>query len=166
MKNDWLLVQSKPRQEERAIINLNRQGFETFCPIVTYKKWYRGQYLLKDEYLFPRYIFIRVLSISPGSWSKIKYTYGISWIVQFGNVPVTASDDLIWRLKKQVEDLNQKPQALFQPGQKVVIKNYGLQDLEAIFYMVKGEDRAIVLINFLQRQIPTVVHISQIAVTP
>ena len=46
----WYLINTKPRQEITAIINLENQGYTIYCPIVKINK--------KDVVLFPGYIFI------------------------------------------------------------------------------------------------------------
>ena len=39
----WFLLQTKPRQEIRAIENLERQGVVSFCPQISVEKLSRGK---------------------------------------------------------------------------------------------------------------------------
>jgi len=62
MTNDlsnWFVVQTKPRQEKTANLNLIRQGYETYCPDVVVKKRMKDKWVEVVEPLFPRYLFLR-----------------------------------------------------------------------------------------------------------
>ena len=56
----WFAVFSKPRGEQTALVNLERQGFECFLPMALnpYQKISKrnGD---RTEPLFPRYLFLR-----------------------------------------------------------------------------------------------------------
>jgi len=54
----WFLVQTKPRQERRAVENLERQGVMSFCPVVNMEKISRGRRMVVEEVLFPGYLFV------------------------------------------------------------------------------------------------------------
>ena len=56
----WFLVQSRPRQEERAEVNLVRQGYCVFHPRIRVERIQRGRRRLVEESLLPNYLFIRL----------------------------------------------------------------------------------------------------------
>jgi transcriptional antiterminator RfaH len=56
--SNWLLLQVKPRQEMRALENLERQQGECYCPLIQVEKLNRGKRTHAEEALFPRYFFI------------------------------------------------------------------------------------------------------------
>ena len=41
--SNWLLLQVKPRQEMRALENLERQQGECYCPLIQVEKLSRGK---------------------------------------------------------------------------------------------------------------------------
>ena len=60
MARTWYLVQSKPRNEARALENLLRQGYETYLPLIEVERLQRGKLLKRLEPLFPRYLFLHL----------------------------------------------------------------------------------------------------------
>ena len=76
----WYAIHSKPRQEERALDNLQRQGFEAWLPMLTVEKVLRGKLVQVTEPMFSRYLFIR-LDTEQTNWSPIRSTLGVSRLV-------------------------------------------------------------------------------------
>lgn len=56
----WYLIHSKPRQEDLALDNLQRQGYECYLPLISIEKLRRKLLVPADEPLFSRYFFIRL----------------------------------------------------------------------------------------------------------
>lgn len=54
----WYVVQTKPRQEYRALENLINQGYECVLPEYQCEQLRQGVRALRNEPLFPRYLFI------------------------------------------------------------------------------------------------------------
>jgi len=144
----WYAIHSKPRQEERALENLQRQGFEAWLPLLTIEKVLRSKLVQVVEPMFSRYLFIR-LDTEQTNWSPIRSTLGVSKLVSFGNRPAVVADELIEALRQMPE---QAPQRLIQPGQQVKIVSGPLRGLEGIYQQADGELRAMVLIELLNKQ--------------
>jgi len=144
----WYAIHSKPRQEERALENLLRQGFEAWLPLLTVEKVLRSKLVQVVEPMFSRYLFIR-LDTEQTNWSPIRSTLGVSKLVSFGNRPAVVADELIEALQQMPE---QAPQRLIQPGQQVKIVSGPLRGLEGIYQQADGELRAMVLIELLNKQ--------------
>ena len=144
----WYAIHSKPRQEERALENLQRQGFEAWLPLLTVEKVLRSKLVQVVEPMFSRYLFIR-LDTEQTNWSPIRSTLGVSKLVSFGNRPAVVADELIEALRQMPE---QAPQRLIQPGQQVKIVSGPLRGLEGIYQQADGELRAMVLIELLNKQ--------------
>jgi transcriptional antiterminator RfaH len=78
----WYLIHTKPRQELRALENLQRQGYECYLPLLPTEKIQQKLVAIVDEPLFPRYLFIRLDSSQSGkSWTPIRSTLGVSKLV-------------------------------------------------------------------------------------
>jgi len=144
----WYAIHSKPRQEERALENLQRQGFEAWLPLMEVEKVLRSKLMRVIEPMFSRYLFIR-LDTEQTNWSPIRSTLGVSKLVSFGNRPAVVSDELIVALKNLPK---QETQRLIQPGQQVKIVSGPLRGLEGIYQQSDGEMRAMVLIELLNKQ--------------
>lgn len=141
----WYVVHTKPRQEARALENLQNQGYECFLPRVSVQKRVRQRVQILSEPLFSRYLFIR-LDQSSRSWAPIRSTLGVSRLVTFGQHPARVPDAL-------VEALRQAPPMqvarLFAPGDVVQVVSGPLQGAQGVVQASDGEQRALVLIELL-----------------
>lgn len=150
----WFVVQTKPRQEKRAILNLERQGYPCYLPLRSKRKLKKGLASTDQEPLFSNYLFIQLdMSATGKSWAPIRSTLGVSRLVSFGSEPLSVEPELIELIQKLETDLEQtQPEPLFTVGQKVKVVEGPFQGIEAIYDLEDGDARSIVLINILGKQ--------------
>ncbi|RMQ42631.1 Transcriptional activator RfaH [Pseudomonas cichorii] len=153
----WYLIQTKPRQEARAQEHLQRQHFECYRPLTAHDNRKR---IKTEEELFPGYLFIRMHQVHD-NWYPIRSTRGVARIVTFGGHPVPVQDHLIEQIRQRL--LAPRPRAMFTQGEHVLITAGGLCDVEAIFLSADGTERAVILLNLLQRQQKVVIPISSLS---
>ena len=155
----WYLVQSKPRQAERAAANLVQQGYSVFHPQIMVERIHRRRRVMVEESLFPNYLFIR-LRRWVDNWYPLRSTRGVARLVAFGREPLAVHDGLIEEIQRRLEaapaELN------LCPGQKVEIIEGPFRGLEAIFKVHQGERRAQLLIELLHRQVTLTLPIADI----
>jgi transcriptional antiterminator RfaH len=156
---NWYVIHTKPRQEQRALINLQQQGYQCYLPMIAIEKLTRDRINVIEEPLFPRYLFISLDSSRYGQdWSPIRSTWGVSGLVNFGSAPAKISISIIDLLREQEQELSDDPQRLFSAGESLLVAEGPFAGLEAIYQMASGENRAMVLIElmgkFAQMQIP------------
>ena len=96
----WYLLQHKPNNQNIALENLKRQGFETFYPLLENTKRTDSKFKNSFSPLFPGYIFV-FFNIEDSRWIKIKYTFGVSRIVGFNSIPSTVPVDIILALQQK-----------------------------------------------------------------
>jgi transcriptional antiterminator RfaH len=149
---------TKPRMEQVALQNLERQAFETYLPL--YKKFKKTETGMVPvlEPMFPRYIFFRP-SKAEQSIESVRSTKGISNVVRFGHEPGVVSTDLVEILKSFESDQNQAtPEAMsnLKAGQKVKLKHVALGNMEGLVQSVSAK-RVAVLLEILGR--PTTVQV-------
>ncbi len=143
----WYLIQTKPRQEARAEEHLLRQQFECYRPVQPQAAATKTRRLV-DEALFPGYLFIR-MDMS-NSWYPIRSTRGVSRIVSFGGMPCPVPDALIAQIHQRLH-APAVAATTFTTGERVLVKT-GDSDLQAIFLTNDGEERAVILLNLMQRE--------------
>jgi transcriptional antiterminator RfaH len=144
----WYLIHAKPRQEEIALLNLERQGYECYLPRMTVHKVRRRKAMLVTEPMFSRYLFIKLSSGAKAqSWSPIRSTIGVSRMVQFGQTPAMVSEELVAILKER--EASRDPVGQPKAGDKVIVLDGPFVGLEAVFEMADGEGRAMVLLEIL-----------------
>lgn len=155
----WYLVHTKPRQEWRALQNLEQQYYQCYLPTLPSEKICQGGLTVFDEPLFPRYLFIRLgLSESDKSWTPIRSTKGVSRLVSFGLEPARVDDGLIDLLRSQEAGMQSEPRRLFMPGERVRLTNSAFAGIEGIYQMSNGERRSMVLIELLSK--PVTMHVA------
>lgn len=148
----WYLVHTKPRQETKALLNLEQQGYPCYLPLISVEKLRRGKVQRVSEPLFPRYLFIRLDSSEEGrSWAPIRSTIGVSTLVQFGGQPAKVNDVLIEQLQAHKEA--RPTSTLFSPGEMVHITNGPFAGLDAIYQCSDAEQRSLVLLELLHKQV-------------
>jgi transcriptional antiterminator RfaH len=142
--SNWYLIQTKPRQEARAEEHLARQQFECFRPLKTPSENLRRAV---DEELFPGYLFIRLEQ--GDSWYPIRSTRGVCRIVAFGGAPCPVPDSLIQQIRRRLAAPPMAPS--FNQGEAVMVRT-GNSEIQAIFLSDDGQERAVILLNLLQRE--------------
>ena len=155
----WYAVHSKPRQEEQAQQQLQRQGYATYLPRMRLRKRRRGKWAKVVEPLFPRYLFIRV-DASEQSLAPVRSTLGVAGLVRFGHLLRPVPDAIIDYLKQQEyagTGLRSDDACPHQPGDEVEILEGPFAGLSGIFQTATGEERALVLLELLGRQNPITV---------
>ena len=160
---NWLLLQVKPRQEMRALENLERQQAQCYCPKIQVEKLRRGKRIQVEEALFPGYLFINSRPQQTGlTYTSIRSSRGVSKIVGFGTEPVIIPAALIEQLKLRENIGLTWAEDLPEAGDKINITEGLFKGLQALYSHADGQQRAIVLINLLHQQIPTSLANTQI----
>jgi transcriptional antiterminator RfaH len=144
----WYAVHSRPKQEHRALENLQNQGYEAWLPMITLEKLRRGRVTEVVEPMFSRYLFIR-LDMEHTNWTPIRSTLGVSRLVSFGNRPAPIADALIQALRQLPE---RPPERLFQVGQDVTFIDGPLKGLQGVYQAESGEARAMILVELMSKQ--------------
>lgn len=149
----WYLVHTKPRQEDVALANLERQGYECYLPQLRIERVRRRKVEIATEPMFPRYLFIRLDSSDQGkSWSPIRSTLGVSQLVHFGARAAKVDDALIDLLRQREQIM--PAEAKFQSGDSVVITDGPFAGIEAIYQTADAEQRAFILLKILSKPVP------------
>ena len=154
----WYLIHTKPRQERRALENLERQGYPCYLPMFPVQKIRRAKLTTVDESLFPRYLFIQ-LDIGPQGldWGPIRSTMGVSRLVRFGVEAAKVDQRIINFLREHENTFRAAPAEHFTPGERLAVLDGPFAGLEAVFQITDGEKRVIVLIEMLSRQVKVAV---------
>ena len=163
--SNWLLLQVKPKQEARALENLQRQGGECYYPKILIEKLSRGKRFEVGEALFPGYLFINVQPEQNGlTYTSIRSSRGVSKIVGFGAEPIKVPETLIEQIKyrEHADSMGFIAKDLPQPGDNINILQGPFKGLKAVFSHTDGMQRSIVLINLLNQQTPTPLANTQI----
>ena len=159
-EKSWYLIHCKPRQDFRALEHLEHQGYECFLPRNQVERLRNGQWIRQEEPLFPGYLFIE-LDTQQDNWMPIRSTRGVNQIVRFGATPIPVPSNIIQYLRGRRAPLEQE----ILPGEKVIVTWPGTKGIEAIFLTKDGEERVILLLTLLQREVQVSAHIKNLTIT-
>lgn len=165
----WYLIYTKPREEEVAKTNLERQGYTIYLPLA-YQ--YRRRHHRREQVvapLFPRYLFIELTQYLD-NWAPIRSTLGVSTLVRFGMEPAVVPGDLVEALKARVGPegvIDLTATVGFKPGSRVRIAEGGMTGYEGIFLATSSHDRVIILLDIVGKQVRVQVDAAHLeALTP
>jgi transcriptional antiterminator RfaH len=141
----WYVVHTKPKQEARALENLQNQGYVCFLPMMQVQKLRRQKVQWVTEPMFSRYLFIQ-LDDQTQNWGPIRSTLGVSKLVSFGPQPTKVPAELVELLQQAPQETIER---MFAPGDTVQVADGPFKGLEGKYLADQGEMRAFVLIDLL-----------------
>jgi transcription antitermination factor NusG len=148
----WYAIQTRYRFERKVTAQLQRQGLETFLPMLKEIHRWSDRQKQVDTLLFPGYTFVR-LHPSPLIQKEVLKTGGIIGLVTFAGeaapVPAKQIDDL---RKVLSQNLPCGLHPFLKVGQKVRILDGCLDGLEGILEEV-GQKKLVISIDSIQRAI-------------
>ena len=154
MSTQWFAVQSKPRQECTAKVQLERQGYTAYLPMMTLRKRKRAAWTTSIEPLFPRYLFVHA-DVNQQSLAPVRSTVGVSGLVRFGTILRPVPNAVVHYLQQAEAAQGAEPDEdswPFRAGDKVAVLEGPFAGLTAVFEGAQPEARAMILIELLGRQ--------------
>ena len=164
-RREWFLVMTQPREEIRALQNLEAQEIPCCLPRMRRERLIRGVPRITIEPLFPRYVFA-AWNWESGASAKVRSTRGVTSLVRFGLEPARVPRDLVeafLTIESLRGDAGLEP--LFQAGQPVRVLEGVFRDFEGIYETLLPDDRVVVLIEFLARKVRLPLPAAAIAAT-
>ena len=145
----WYVVLTKSKQELRAQEHLERQGGVVFLPMFAKERMIRGKRDVRQEPLFPGYLFLQTDEQS-GLLSKVRSTLGVRQLLNFAGQVMTVDNRLIENLRQRSDSgvITQQ----FNAGQAVTLKSGPFQHYQALFKEHDGCERGIILLSLLGQQ--------------
>jgi transcriptional antiterminator RfaH len=130
----WYALQTKPKEEDRAVANLKSWGVETFAPKVKAGRpsAARARAASHGKHLFPQYVFARFDLIR--AFHKVRFTRGVNKVVSFGGAPAPVDDEIIELIRSQEgADGFIEIRERFEAGEQVTINDGPLKNLAGCF---------------------------------
>ena len=159
-KPHWFAVVTKPRREQIALANLERQGFECFLPMAEnpYQRRSRINHPIIEP-LFPRYLLINAIAYLQ-NLAPVRSTRGVVGMVRFGNELAVVSAAIVNSIKQRVAAdtglIKIQPVAI-KAGDKGRVFDGPLAGVDGIVQETKSKNRALILMELLGR--PTKVEV-------
>ncbi len=145
----WVVVNTQPHRENLALINLGRQGFTAYCPMVRATIRHARRTSMDLRPLFRGYVFAQT-SVDLSQWRPILSTYGVRTLVRFGGRLSFVEHGFVQSLKsREVGGAIIKPNTAYQVGQEVRMSGGAFEGLVAKIIEMSDKDRLVLLMNML-----------------
>lgn len=149
----WFAVHTLPRKETLAAHHLQRQGFETFLPLLTVTRRHARKQETALAALFPRYAFVR-LDLARDRWRSINGTIGVSAIVTAHERPCPIPEGIVEELAERADpagriDLDDD----LQPGDQVRILQGPLAGCLGVLMRLDEKGRVEMLLDFMRASV-------------
>lgn len=155
----WYLLTSRPRMEGRVTSHLDRLGLNWLAPTVPMERWVSGKRVVREEWLFPRYVFVQV-DFTHTPFNYLQYLQGVSGFVRRAGQLLQVPDGVVQRLQCRAESREGAPTATvarYSRGDRVRLNGGGFVDVEALYLEPDGERRSVLLVQMLGRELETTV---------
>ena len=149
----WYVVHTQPHAESRAIFNLERQRYRTFCP--RFRKTVRHARKVTPTLvpLFPNYLFMQ-LDVSRDHWRGVNGTRGVIRLITQGETPQPVPAGIVEALQFRMNAdgaMNWVPS--LQIGQSVRIADGPFVDFVGTLEHLDAAGRVHVLLDMLGRSV-------------
>lgn len=147
----WVVVNTHSHREDVARSNLERQGFETYFPVIRKRISVarRGKEVLRP--LFPGYMFVTLPA--EAQWRPLLSTYGVRRVLCCGDAPSLIDGGFVGALRsREVAGVIERPASPYEIGQSIAITEGPFEGLVARIVGLEDRDRVAVLLHILGKQ--------------
>jgi transcriptional antiterminator RfaH len=152
---EWFVANTHAHAENKAAGHLLRQGFSVYLPKYLKLRSHARRKEWVPRPLFPRYLFVKI-GPENARWGAIKSTIGISQLVCSGGLPIPVDSEVIEALQAREDDKGMvvlEPESRFKKGEPVKFLAGALCEQRGLFDHIDDNDRVIILLELLGRQI-------------
>ena len=151
----WYVVQTRPRQEQRAEVNLARQGYRVWLPVMERSRRRAKRIETGRAPLFPQYLFVE-LDIGREPWRAINGTFGVKRLLADDTHPRALPEEFVAALREATGDDGVSAPAPpdLQPGDDVTIAVGPFVECAAVVLRLAPRERVEVLLEVLGGRVP------------
>ena len=151
----WYVVRTHLRDEAKALHHLRRQEFTAYLPRHLKRRSHARRIDWVPVPLFPGYMFVE-MDITTERWRAIHSTVGVSHLICNGDAPVPLPQGIIEEMQAREDDKGMIPLHKARPfkvGDKVQVMSGALCDQIGLFQSISDDERIIILLNVLGREV-------------
>lgn len=155
----WYLAHTRPKAEQRAVVHLMHQGMGVYLPRYLVQRSHARRRDWVEKPLFPGYLFLH-LDLERDYWRAVRSTVGIRNLVSAGDQPIAVDEEIIREIKAAEDEqgfVSPSRGRTFHSGDCVRIVEGPFLDAAGIFECQSDEERIIVLLDLLGRQVKVTV---------
>ena len=151
----WFVVHTRAHAEKQAEAHLRNQGFTTYLPCYRKRRSHARRIEIVHAPVFPRYLFIQMDEQS-APWRAVRSTVGVVDIVRLGERPAPVPVGIVEAIQIREDGdglVCVAPQGLFSKGERLHIAAGAFQGQTGLFECAADEERVVVLLELLGRDI-------------
>jgi transcriptional antiterminator RfaH len=153
----WYVVQSKPREEERARYFLEEKGFDTYLPMMEVLKVRGFKNVKTESALFPGYLFCR---FNPDdSLAHVRWTRGVKKLLPESVHPIPVENEVVQAIQSLQQHDGVIRQQPLQQNDRIRVARGPMKDILGVFdHWTSDDGRVKVLLNFINYQASVELH--------
>lgn len=160
----WYIVRTHARAENKAALNLERQGFPTYLPRYLKRRRHARRVEIVPAPLFPRYLFVAI-DVASQRWRSIQSTFGVAQLVCNGDDPSAVSAAIVDELRKREDEKGyvQLTRRGFARGEKIRVVEGVFSACLGLFEGMTDNERVTVLLDLLGRKVRVIMDRDAVA---
>jgi len=142
--SNWYALYTKPRWEKKVATQLNKKGFEVYCPVNVVRRRWTDRYKIIEDPLFKSYVFIR---FDINDQTRVRLTDGVVNFVYWQGRPAMIHENEIILIKKFLNEFSdvQATSIALNTGLKVRVKAGLMMNHEGLVIDVKNNSVSVML---------------------
>lgn len=155
----WYVVETQAHGEERAQLNLERQGYAAWLPLYKKKRRHAGRSETVLRPLFPRYLFV-AFDRERERWRPVLSTFGVSRFVGGAEGPEPVPEAVIEGLRARAgaDGLFELAAPRPKAGDRVRVAEGPFAELEGVFQAESDAERVMILLRLMGREVRVTVR--------
>jgi transcription antitermination factor NusG len=162
----WFVIQTNPREEDRALHYLGEKGVALFFPRIQVVRYRQMRVGVALRPMFPSYLFAHFRF--PDEYPHVLWTRGVKRILGSGEEPLPVPEEVIALIRGQVDNKGVvKVGRRLRPKDRVRIRSGPFKDLLGIFEReIDDQGRVEILLSVLGYQARVHIHESLVERIP
>ena len=157
----WYVIQTNPREEERADYYIQNEGIETYLPRMEVCTQRRFRTTMAKKPLFPNYLFGH-FDVESDLY-KVRWARGVKKILMESIDPVPLADEVVESIRAMEQKDGVIRKTSLKRYDRVVIRKGPMKDLVGIFQeWTNDQGRVLVLLNLLNYSAKVELHHSMV----
>jgi len=160
----WYVAHTQPQAEVKAAGHLRNQGFETYLPRYLKRRSHARRIDHVPAPLFTRYLFIAI-DLETERWRAVRSTVGVHDLVLNGDLPAPVPRGIVEDIKSREDArgyIRLLPRLALAQGDRVEVTDGPLCGASGLFECAADEERVVVLLDLLGRQVRTCVPLETV----
>lgn len=161
---DWFVAKTQPSSEMKAVFHLERQGFDAYLPRYMRRINHARRITWQPRPLFPTYLFV-ALSPAQQRWRAINSTVGVSHLICNERGPVAVPAGIVEAIRNEEDErglVMTGRKIPFEKGAEVQIMSGAFADHVGWFDCATDDQRVVILLDLMGRQVKTKVKLDAI----